>query len=183
MHPITRLLVSSSFAFLGASGLFTEIAHSGDCAQGPKALLKSSNGKKAYVHPSAVKPFECLLKGLDGIRYPIKFVGGYGCRPLRTSNHPRGLAIDVNQYSRDVTKPNVYGWNATKVANSCNLTHGAVWRNPDAGHFEIRSQSRGQQQSRRSANGSGPSKRRRTATYADNRPGSTFSWQSSYGGK
>jgi|GEM_PF-5116510 len=151
-HPkSTRLFLLASFFLLCAPVHAASISKPG-CAKGKaKELVMASNRNGAYVHPTAVPAFQCLLEGLERIKYPIRFVGGYGCRPLPTSNHPRGLAVDVNQSARDVTNPNVYRWNATAVAKACNLTHGAVWRKPDAGHFEIRSASRQQQAARRPA--------------------------------
>lgn len=152
MHNPTLFTPSYFLLFLFTALLAATPSHAGSitksgCAKGKEqGLVRTSNGNGAYVHPSAVPAFECLMKGLEGARYPIKWVGGYGCRPLPTSNHPRGLAMDVNQSSRDRTNPNIYRWNATAIAQACNLTHGAVWRNPDAGHFEIRSVSRGRQQ-------------------------------------
>lgn len=172
-HPRIQLsLILTAFATftLGAHPALaakarSQITKSG-CAQGkPKAVLQASNGRGAEVHPVGLERFQCLLKGMEEIRYPLKYIGGYGCRPLPTSNHPRGLAVDLNQSSRDITNPNIYRWKATQVAAKCNLTHGAVWRNPDAGHFELRSQSRSQQQARRA---SAPT--RTTSTYSEPSP-------------
>jgi hypothetical protein len=147
-HPTLALLILTV-------SFFAEQAHAGkitrsSCTGGkPQALVRASNGSGAYVHPSAVKTFQCILKGFENISAPVAWVGGYGCRPRRTSNHPRGLAIDINQYARDRTRPAVPRRPGVQIARNCNATSGAVWRNPDNGHFEIRSASRSQQRSKR----------------------------------
>ena len=151
-HPMVRLIPGMIFMFalLSVSTVAEAgITRSGCAGNNPQALLQASNRNGAYVHPSAVNTFKCILNGFENIRVPIAWIGGYGCRPLRTSNHPRGLAIDINQYARDKTKPVVPRQPGVQIANRCNATSGAVWRNPDNGHFEIRSASRSQQKSKR----------------------------------
>lgn len=148
-HPVTLTLIG--LLALATSAEAGKI-HPGHCKQGkPQAIVKASNGSGAPVHPSAVQPFKCVLDGLERARIPIAFVYGYACRSLPTSNHPRGLAIDVNQHSRDVTRPVVNRHAGLQIARNCGVTSGAQWRNPDNGHFEIRSSSRAQQQARRPA--------------------------------
>ena len=145
----SALLVFALAALAGESAHAARITKSG-CASGkPQALVKASNGNGAYVHPSAVSTFKCILGGFENVRMPIAWIGGYGCRPLATSNHPRGLAMDINQYARDKTKPVVPRQQGLQIARSCSATSGAVWRNPDNGHFEIRSASRSRQSAKR----------------------------------
>jgi hypothetical protein len=100
---------------------------------------------KGPVHPSAVDALKCVVNGLQKAGLPIKTLWGYGCRPLSNSNHPRGLAVDVDQYARDRTSPPVPRQQGVDIARSCNVTSGAVLRNPENGHFEVRSMSRGAQ--------------------------------------
>lgn len=167
MHPQAK--TPFTLALLAALLLTPGAAHAGkikpriqksSCHQGkPRVLVKTNDGVGAEVHPAAKENFECLFKALEDNKYPMSFIYGYACRPLATSNHPRGLAVDINQHSRDVTSPNIYRWrSATQLARNCNLTHGAVWRNPDAGHFEMRSQSRRQQEQKRREHPASPPK-------------------------
>ena len=105
----------------------------------PKAWVRATNGKGDLVHPVAVETLSCVVKGLERIGLNIKAIGGYGCRaPLgrsgAVSNHPKGLAIDVNQYARDRTNPTVPRAQGIEIARSCNAVSGAVWHDPDNGH-------------------------------------------------
>jgi hypothetical protein len=154
-HPLFLLIIFPLLTAASYSGSAhaarSQITKSG-CASGKEqALFQASNGVGAYAHPSSVSTFQCILQGFENIGMRIAWVGGYGCRPLRTSNHPRGLAMDVNQYARDRTRPVVPRQPGVDIARKCNATSGAVWRHPDNGHFELRSASRSQQRARRAS--------------------------------
>lgn len=150
-HPTRLTFIASILAsLLTAASAEAGRIHPGHCKQGkPTQIIKSRNGSGAPVHPSAAKGLQCILDGLDNARSPISFVYGYACRSLPTSNHPRGLAIDVNQHSRDVTRPTVPRQKGKQIAAACGMTSGAEWNNPDNGHFEVRSMGRRQQAQRR----------------------------------
>jgi hypothetical protein len=139
-------LLLLAFLFIAAPAHAGKITKSGCAGRNPQALVRASNGIGAYVHPYAVDAFKCVLNGFENTtRLRIVWVGGYGCRRNK-SNHPRGLAMDINQYARDRTKPVVPRRPGVQIAHDCkNVTSGAVWRNPDNGHFEIRSVSRAEQ--------------------------------------
>lgn len=116
-------------------------AEANACMQGPGQRIRSRSGARADVHPVAAERFRCVVQKLERV-YSIRVMGGYGCRPIRTSKHPRGLAMDINQYARDITRPRIPRASATEIARSCGVVHGSVWRNPDAGHFEVPSYGR-----------------------------------------
>lgn len=98
--------------------------------------IRARSGATAHVADSATAAFQCLVNGLEGIGYRIQFMGGWRKHgSVRGSLHPAGLALDINQYSRNVTRPRMPE-SATGIASSCGLIHGAVWRNADAGHFQ-----------------------------------------------
>lgn len=75
---------------------------------------------------------------LERTGYRVDFMGGY--RPGHCSQrhmHSCGLAIDINQTSRDrVTR--LFPHEATRLAARYGLLHGAVWNHADTGHFEVR---------------------------------------------
>lgn len=98
--------------------------------------IHSHSGATAQVAQAAAGAFQCLVDGLDGIGYQIHFMGGWRAHgSVRGSLHPAGLALDINQYARNVTRPRMPSA-ATGIASSCGLIHGAVWRNADTGHFQ-----------------------------------------------
>lgn len=99
--------------------------------------VRSKSGATAHVANRAVRHFQCLVDKLDASGYKIRFMGGWrkhGSVPR--SLHPAGLALDINQYSRNVTRPRIPKA-ATAMARSCGLIHGAVWNWADAGHFQL----------------------------------------------
>lgn len=100
------------------------------------ATVRSSSGATAEVSPTYAHSFQCLVSALDREGYRIDFMGGYrrhGSVP--GSLHPSGGALDINQLSRGrVTRP--LPRDATTLARSCGLLHGAVWRHQDQGHFQ-----------------------------------------------
>jgi hypothetical protein len=99
--------------------------------------IRSSSGATAHVADRAAGPFRCLIEKLERVGYRIQFMGGYrrhGSR--RHSLHPAGLALDINQYARNVTRPRMPR-NEVAIANSCGLVAGAQWSSRDSGHFQL----------------------------------------------
>lgn len=98
--------------------------------------IRAKSGATAHVADSATSAFQCLVNGLEATGYRIHFMGGWRKHgSVRGSLHPAGLALDINQFARNVTRPHLPA-SATSIAQSCGLIHGAVWRNADAGHFQ-----------------------------------------------
>lgn len=100
------------------------------------ATVRSRSGATAQVAPGARSAFQCLVDKYDAAGVRIVFMGGYGKRPFNYSLHPKGLALDINQYSRNVTRPATPAA-ATAWARSCGLIHGANWGHADTGHFQL----------------------------------------------
>jgi len=99
--------------------------------------VRSRSGATATVAGHAAPAFQCLVNKLEGQGYPIKFMGGWRRHgSVRHSLHPAGLALDVNQYSRNVTRPRMPA-NEIALANSCGLISGAQWAHGDSGHFQL----------------------------------------------
>jgi hypothetical protein len=100
-------------------------------------VIRSVSGATAHVAASATGAFQCLVNALDGQGYQIKFMGGWRAHgSVRGSLHPAGLALDINQLSRNVTRPAMPG-NEAALANSCGLISGAQWAHGDSGHFQL----------------------------------------------
>lgn len=99
--------------------------------------VRSRSGATAHVASHATGAFQCLVDRLEAQGYPVKFMGGWRKRgSVRRSLHPSGLALDINQYSRNVTRPRMPA-NEIELANSCGLISGAQWRHGDSGHFQV----------------------------------------------
>lgn len=98
-------------------------------------LLVASSGANASVSTVARPHFQCLLGKLEAVGYRVDFMGGYAQRG-NASAHPTGNALDINQTSRNRVTRHLPS-NATEMARDCGLVHGAVWSNPDQGHFEM----------------------------------------------
>lgn len=100
-------------------------------------VVRSSSGATAHVAGRATGAFQCLVSALDRQGYPIRFMGGWRAHgSVRASLHPAGLALDINQYARNVTRPRM-PHNEIALANSCGLISGAQWSNADSGHFQL----------------------------------------------
>ena len=109
----------------------------------------------------ATGAFQCLVSALDRQGYPIRFMGGWRAHgSVHGSLHPAGLALDINQYGRNVTRPRMPR-NEIALANSCGLIAGAQWANADSGHFQLGGWSGGRHEARR--------RHRRRAHYANAR--------------
>jgi hypothetical protein len=99
--------------------------------------VRSRSGATAHVADSATGAFQCLVSRLDGAGYPIHFMGGWRRHgSVSHSLHPSGLALDINQYGRNVVRPHL-PVGTTAMANDCGLIHGASWDTADAGHFQL----------------------------------------------
>ena len=100
-------------------------------------VVRSASGAKARVADRATSAFQCLVNALDRRGYPIHFMGGWRANgSVRASLHPAGLALDINQYGRNRTRPRMPA-NEIALANACGLTSGAQWANGDSGHFQL----------------------------------------------
>lgn len=99
--------------------------------------VRAANGASATVATSAVGAFQCLVGALEATGYKIQFMGGWRRHgSVRGSLHPAGLALDINQLRRNVTRP-VMPANEVALANGCGLVSGAQWANGDSGHFQL----------------------------------------------
>lgn len=100
-------------------------------------VVRSMSGATARVAYRATDAFQCLVSALDQQGYPIKFMGGLRAHgSVRASLHPAGLALDINQYSRNVTRPRM-PHNEIALANACGLISGSQWTSRDSGHFQL----------------------------------------------
>jgi hypothetical protein len=89
------------------------------------------------VAARAAVAFQCVINKLEGEGYPVKFMGGWASHGhIRHSLHYAGLALDINQIERNVTKPPMPK-NEIEIARGCGLTSGASWGYADSGHFEL----------------------------------------------
>lgn len=102
--------------------------------------LQTKSGQSYIVAAGAAKAFSGFVNWLESTGYKITEIGGYAFRRIAgsrsISNHARGTAIDINQQERNVVSHR-FPANVTAKAAEFGLLHGAVWRRPDAGHFEL----------------------------------------------
>lgn len=141
-----------------SSGLARVMAEGAGRAVG---MIRSASGSTAHVASRATGAFQCLVSALDRQGYPIRFMGGWRAHgSVHGSLHPAGLALDINQYGRNVTRPRMPR-NEIALANSCGLIAGAQWANADSGHFQLGGWSGGRHEARR--------RHRRRAHYANAR--------------
>lgn len=107
---------------------------------GGLVTIKTLSGLPVRVAASAAGAFAGFLHEFEQGGYRIRFIGGYRHSKIAGTNtwskHASGLAIDVCQLARNRVAcrlpPDV-----TAMAARHGLLHGAVWRHPDTGHFEI----------------------------------------------
>jgi hypothetical protein len=100
-------------------------------------IVRSVSGATAHVAASATQAFQCLVDRLDAAGYPVRFLGGWRAHgSVPGSLHPAGLALDVNQIARNVTRPAMPS-NEVSMANECGLISGRQWRWADSGHFQL----------------------------------------------
>jgi len=99
--------------------------------------VSAKSGAVAHVAAHAVAAFQCIIDKLEQQGYPVKFLGGFAHGGhIPGSLHYSGLALDVNQVARNVTRPAMPS-NEITLANSCGLISGAQWRWADSGHFQL----------------------------------------------
>ena len=102
--------------------------------------LKTRSGKRYVVSARHAGKFKCIVGKLEASGYRIAFLGGYARRKIAGrsvwSKHADGLALDINQTARNRVSRRLPA-STTAMARACGLLHGAVWRNPDQGHFEV----------------------------------------------
>lgn len=116
------------------SGLARVMAEGAGRAVG---IVHSASGATARVASRATGAFQCLVSALDRQGYPIRFMGGLRAHgSVHGSLHPSGLALDINQHGRNVTRPRM-PHNEIALASSCGLVAGAQWANADSGHFQL----------------------------------------------
>lgn len=105
--------------------------------------IRSAGGHFAKVASAFAGRFQAFVRDLESGGFRIRFMGGWrswgSCRGCDA--HPRGRALDIDQTARNVTVQRLPA-NVTQIAARHGLCHGAVWNNPDAGHFEVASGSR-----------------------------------------
>lgn len=100
-------------------------------------IVRSVSGVAARVAASATQAFQCFVDALDRQGYPIRALGGWRAHgSVPGSLHPAGLAMDVNQVARNVTKPAMPS-NEIALANGCGLISGRQWRSADSGHEQL----------------------------------------------
>lgn len=104
----------------------------------PAGAAEISTGHlRLNVALAAAGPLQCVLDALAARGYPVRFGRGYGRGTVRGSLHPAGMAVDVNQFSRNRTRPRMPRDEASMAA-ACGAVSGAAWlRNPDSGHFQV----------------------------------------------
>lgn len=110
--------------------------------------ISYGNGKSVGISADWGDKMQCVIntlehkegKGEGFPQYDPKDVGCFAERPKNRSAHPTGHACDVDQTGRNETKLNVISSaDQQKLAESCEVVSGCKWRNPDCGHFEMRS--------------------------------------------
>jgi hypothetical protein len=126
----------------GGSGGITAPAGT-PIARGGMASVTTASGKKFQVDARYAQNFQGFINDYEkagGVIGPSS--GTLGERPSNPSGHPIGAAIDVNQIGRNIRSGGVSLPAETEraIAAKWGMVSGADWRNPDAGHFGIRSQ-------------------------------------------
>lgn len=124
----------------GGAGGITAPAGTPVAKQG-LATVTTPSGKTFRVDARYAENFKGFLADYEkagGVLGPN--TGTLGTRG-NPSGHPIGAAIDINQTARDVRKGGVTLPKEVEnaLADKWGLVSGANWRNPDAGHFGIRS--------------------------------------------
>lgn len=110
---------------------------------GGMAVIRAATGATALVARDVAGKFQQLVSALEAAGARIRDMGGLSHRRIAGtgtwSKHSVGHAIDICQLERNVVERGCHlPASATRIAASLGLTHGAVWGNPDTGHFEVR---------------------------------------------
>ena len=101
------------------------------------SVVRSSKGVSIRVAPSARTALQCVVDYVEARGVRIKSMRGYGPGTVRASLHPSGRAIDINQTSRDVTRPVVPRAISNAAADKCGVISGARWGYADNGHWNL----------------------------------------------
>jgi hypothetical protein len=106
-------------------------------AHAAPGIVRAASGATAHVASRAAGAFQCVVDRLQGQGYPVRFMGGFArSGHIRHSLHYAGLALDINQIGRNVTRPSMPS-NEISIAHSCGLVSGAQWAHADSGHFQF----------------------------------------------
>jgi hypothetical protein len=120
-----------------ADGIATAIQKAVGCRHPLRGnLVDCKTGASTSVSARMLPRAQCLLAWLDAAGYRIGEMGGCGARPYNASAHPTCNALDINQLARNRVSLR-FPAGVTDAAENCGLVHGAVWSNPDTGHFEM----------------------------------------------
>lgn len=113
------------------------LAAASTASAGTSGTVRSRSGAVAHVAARAAPAFQCFINRLEAQGYPIRFMGGWRRHgSVRASLHPAGLALDINQIARNVTRPRMPR-NEVALANACGLISGAQWGHADSGHVQL----------------------------------------------
>lgn len=132
MNASTKQTLKQWAVAFAAAGLVTLI---GSQARGD--TVASRSGVKIKVAPSARAALQCVVDHVEAAGVRIKFMRGYGPGTVPRSLHPPGRALDINQLSRDVTRPHVPRHVSNAAADRCGVISGARWGYADNGHWNL----------------------------------------------
>lgn len=109
----------------------------GGPSRGAGGATIGAAGASTTVAQGAAGPLQCVLTSLASRGYPVRFIRGYGHGSVPGSLHPAGMALDVNQTSRNRTTPRM-PHDEIEMASACGAISGASWGgSPDSGHFQV----------------------------------------------
>ena len=101
-------------------------------------VVRSKSGKVARVAPSARIALQCVVDYVEAHGVHIRAMQGYGAGTVRSSLHPSGRALDINQFRRNGTYPVVPPAISNAAADRCGVISGARWSYADNGHWNLR---------------------------------------------
>lgn len=108
-------------------------------------IVAPHSGRTAWLAPAAAPKFQAFVNELEASGYRVGVMSGWrrsgSCRGC--DMHPRGLALDIDQTGRNIMpKGKRFPAGVTAMAARHGIGHGAIWSNPDTGHFELMAGSR-----------------------------------------
>ena len=101
------------------------------------SVVRSSRGVSIRVAPSARAALQCVVDYVEAAGVRITAMRGYGVGTVRSSLHPSGRALDINQTGRDITSPAVPRSISNAAADKCGVISGARWGYADNGHWNL----------------------------------------------
>lgn len=107
------------------------------------ATVRSRSGITVHVSPAAAGALQCVVDHVERAGVRIKSMRGTGRGTVRSSLHPSGRALDINQTGRNRTRPHVPARIANAAADACGVISGARWRHADNGHWNLRHRGQG----------------------------------------